>query len=140
MMFTKNSNILEDKMKKILISALLIVASATYSFAAPLTPGTVTVAAAQVFGGVDAPAALAAPTPLIRYSTGVSGVVLVTGTTDYIIATKHVTGSKIFATGNTATNIYWKQAGTGILGSTGNTLGFTTSASSNLVGSGWTSY
>lgn len=125
-------------MKKALVLMMLLVVAANSAFAAALATNTPTTAGVSVFGGVDATAAGAAPTPLIRFSTGVNGIVNFADNTAYLISTKHSSGSKLFGTNNSATNIYWKQSTTGAL--TAAMLGITTTASSNFVGSGWTSY
>lgn len=104
-------------MKKILCSTLVILSFAGSAFAAALLSGVPTTAAgSSVRGGADATNAAAAPTPLIKFSTGVSGQVNFTAdaatktSAGYLIGTRHATGSKNFATSNTKTNIYWKQA------------------------------
>ena len=130
-------------MKKVLLIASLFVVTASSAFAAvtsgALASAAVTGPAVRIYGGV-ASAAASSPTPLIKFSTGVCGSVVFTNNTEYLIATKHDTGSKIFGTNNLLTNIYWKQASAVTLGSTGAILGFTTAASTNFVGGGWTSY
>lgn len=124
-------------MKRIIILASLLLFVANQASAAELGSGTASNAAISIFGGVNADAAAAAPTALIRFSTGVNGLAYFDNTA-YLISTKHTTGSKMFATTNTVTNIYWKQAANGALDST--MLGVSDYAASNLVGNGWTSY
>jgi hypothetical protein len=105
-------------MKKILSCTLLILTFAGSAFAAALTTNEPTTAAGSaVRGGSTQPLATAAPTPLIKCSTGVHALVNFQelagspGTsTGYVIATRHINGSKNFATTNAKTNIYWKQA------------------------------
>ena len=125
-------------MKKVLVLTALSLMVANAAFATSLATTAPTAAAASVFGGVDAAAALVAPTPLIKFSTGVRGIVNFSGNTEYLIATKHDSGNKIFGTNNLLTNIYWKQSTSGALTTTNFTP--TTAASSNFVGGGWTSY
>jgi hypothetical protein len=127
-------------MKKVLAITSLLMVVATSCFAGALTTGLASSKAAKVYGGVDATAAQNAPTPLIKFSTGVNGVVNFSNATEYLLGTKHETGSKIFGTCNSVNNIYWKQSIAGSLGATGVSLGFTTATSSNFVGNGWTSY
>jgi hypothetical protein len=125
-------------MKKVLAFAALSMLLANSAFAAELATNTPTQPAVAVYGGVVG-AAATAPTPLIKFSTGVRGIVEFADNTAYLIGTKHDTGSKMFGTNNAVTNIYWKQpATTGAL--TADMFGITSAASSNFVGNGWTSY
>lgn len=134
-------------MRKILCFMLVVLSFSGSAFAA--TSAASTTGAQSIRGGADAPAALAAPTPLIKFSTGVFGLVNFTAvaasktSAGYVIATRHATGSKDFATASNVTNIYWKQvsAGTdtaarlladvGTQDETGTTF---------AAGNGWTSY
>lgn len=104
-------------MKKILLFSLVILSFAGSAFAGALASGTPTASGGMtVRGGADATTAAAAPTPLIRFSTGVFGMVNFTAdaaaktSPGYLVFTRHTTGSKNFGTTNTLTNIYWKQA------------------------------
>lgn len=105
-------------MKKILFGMFVVLSFAGSAFAAALVTHTPTSAAGMsVRGGSTQALATAAPTPLIKCSTGVHALVNFAesatspGTaTGYTIATRHLTGSKNFATTNSRTNIYWKQA------------------------------
>ena len=127
-------------MKKVLILTLLLLSFAGTAFA--LDAGVATGAGVAVYGGVDSTAAGNAPTALIRFSTGVNGVVnFVADDHDhYAIGTKHTSGSKIFATTDDATNIYWKQAATGALATNGIGTSTETASSALFIGNGWTSY
>lgn len=105
-------------MKKIISCMLVILSFAGSAFAATLATHTPTTnGGSSIKGGSTQALAGTAATPLIKCSTGVyalvnfSEVAASPGTsTGYVIATRHVTGSKNFATTNTRTNIYWKQA------------------------------
>ncbi len=107
-------------MKKILFFMLLILSFAGSAFAAAIVLTTHTpsaTAGVTVKGGSTLALAIAAPTPLIKCSTGVHTLVNYLETpaspgtaTGYTIAARHLTGSKNFATSNSRTNIYWKQA------------------------------
>ncbi len=106
-------------MKKILCCMLFILSFAGSAFAAAGTLATGTPTAtggSTIKGGADATLAAAAATPLIKFSTGVFGQVNFSAdataktSPGYVIATRHTSGSKNFATSNVKTNIYWKQA------------------------------
>lgn len=102
-------------MKKILFSMLAVLSFAGFANAAALVTHTPTTAAGSAIrGGSTQALATAAPTPLIKCSTGVHALVNFVGTAGaspgYTIGTRHLTGSKNFATTNSRTNIYWKQA------------------------------
>lgn len=107
-------------MKKILFFMLIILSFAGSAFAVAVALPTHTPSTSPgvtIRGGSTAALAIAAPTPLIKCSTGVHAKVNFIeaagspGTsTGYTIATRHLTGSKYFATTNGKTNIYWKQA------------------------------
>ena len=140
-------------MKKILCMMLVILSVAGSAFAAAMTSGTPTpTSGATIKGGADAAAALAAPTPLIKFSTGVFGIVNWTAdaatktSTEYLIGTRHLNGSKNFATTNAVTNIYWKQAikaptGTDAIAAMVSEIGTDPTASVTFAaGQGWTSY
>lgn len=139
-------------MKKVLLISLVILSFAGSAFAAALVTGTPTTGAGMsVRGGADAAAAAAAPTPLIKFSTGVHGMVNFVAdaaaktSTYYLVGTRHISGSKNFATSNVKTNIYWKQASK--LTAT-NTISVAMVAEIKTVaddstfapGEGWTSY
>jgi hypothetical protein len=129
-------------MKKTIILTLITLAFSTSAFAAALATNTVTTAGFQVFGGADPTTAANATNPLVRFSTGVSGlvnfaVVNTNQSISYAIVTKHTTGSKIFGTSNDSTNIYWKADVAGILDST--KAGALTN-NSNFGTAGWTAY
>lgn len=102
-------------MKKILFGTFVILSFAGSAFATALATHTPTSAAGSAIrGGSTQALATAAPTPLIKCSTGVHAIVNFVGTAGaspgYTIGTRHLTGSKNFATANSRTNIYWKQA------------------------------
>lgn len=124
-------------MKKTIILAALMTLAANTAFAAALATNVVSTAAASVYGGVVG-AAATAPTPLIKFSTGVRGIVNFPSNASYLIRTKHDSGNKIFGTNNALTNIYWHQS-TGVA-LTNAMVSITTTDSSNFVGNGWTSY
>jgi hypothetical protein len=133
-------------MKKVLCSTLIILSFAASTFAA--TTVATTTGAQSIRGGADSGTAAAAATPLIKFSTGVFG--LVNSTPDataktaagYLIATRHSTGSKNFATANTVTNIYWKQvtAGTDTAARLLADVGALDTSATFAAGQGWTSY
>jgi hypothetical protein len=124
-------------MKKILVSTLLLLSFAGSAFAAPLATNTVSNEGVSIFGGVDAAAALAAPSPLVKFSKGVRGVVQFT-TTSYTIVTKHDTGNKASGTTHDSSAMFWRQAGAGQLVAA-MYVGADLSAS-KFVGNGWTAY
>lgn len=140
-------------MKKTLCFMLVSLSFAGSAFAfTDLATNGVTTPAAAVRGGADQPTAQAAPTPLIQFSTGVSGLVNFTSdataktSPGYLIAARHATGSKNFATANSKPNVYWKQA-TKIAGTVTVTSAMqadiATSADPDVTfaaGQGWTSY
>ncbi|OGU15515.1 MAG: hypothetical protein A2076_12655 [Geobacteraceae bacterium GWC2_53_11] len=127
-------------MKKTLILTSLLLLVVNSAFAAGLSTHTATGVAAAVYGGVVG-AAATAPTALVKFSTGVRGMVDFADNQGYLIVTKHDTGSKHFGTCNSVNNIYWQQSAAGALDPstvTGVTSG--SSASTSFVGNGWTSY
>lgn len=131
-------------MKKIFILTALLLSFAASSFAADLATHTPTTAGGlSIFGGNSAAAALAASTPLVKFSTGVRGLVNFTASagasTGYVIATKHSTGSKVFGTANDSTAIYWRQSPAADLAAADVISGTTTAT---VFGSqtGWTAY
>lgn len=142
-------------MKKILISMLVILSFAGSAFAAAsaLNSGEPTaLPGTEVRGGADSTTAPLAPSPLIKFSTGVFGQVNFTAdtatktSTGYLVGTRHVNGSKNFATANDITNIYWKQAAkvaTGALARAAMIAEIGTDPTSVVTfaaGQGWTSY
>jgi hypothetical protein len=103
----------EEIMKKIIILTLVALSFSSSAFAAALARHTVTPdPGTAIYGGTTAPEAAGATNPLVRFSTGVYGVVNFTAannlSTSYALFTKHFKGSKIFGTANDSTNIYWK--------------------------------
>lgn len=95
----------------------IILSFAGSAFAAELATHTPTDGGGlSIRGGASQQLATDAPTPLIKCSTGVYALVnwavgaAGNDSTGYLIATRHNTGSKNFATSNSRTNIYWKQA------------------------------
>jgi len=126
-------------MKKILATILIVLSFASSAFATAISTGTaLTTAGLAVYGGVDATAAGAAPSPLVKFSTGVFGQVNFDATAHdaYAILTKHTSGSKLFGTANDSTNIYWKQVITGALVNGGTVVG-----NANFTSAlGWTAY
>lgn len=124
-------------MKKIISCLLLSAVFAASAFAAPTTytKNAVSAEGAQFFGGVDDAAAKIASTPLIKFSTGVAGLVNYNGTIEYMIMTKHTNGSKIFGTANDTTSIFWTQEAKGILT---NTKSIGTNAENFTAANKWT--
>ena len=128
-------------MKKIAIIVSIFVLVANSAFAAALaTHEPTTGGAVAIYGGVTG-AAATAPTPLIKTSTGVNAMIEFSDTTAYLIVTKHTTGSKIFGTASSISNIYWQQAVASAL-TAAMPVGLTSgsAAASSFVGNGWTSY
>lgn len=125
-------------MKKAIICTLLLTAFAASAYAAngsaELTSNTVSVNAAQIFGGVDVASAQLAATPLIKMSNGVKGLVNGT-TTEYMIMTKHTSGSKNFGTAGDTTSIFWSQEAKGDLV---NTKSIASNASNFTAANKWT--
>lgn len=135
---------------------MFVILSCTVSaFAAgtDMTSGTPTaLPGSAIRGGADTATAAAAATPLIKFSTGVFGIVnwsadAATKTSaGYLIGTRHLNGSKNFATTNSVTNIYWKQAAKVADGTAARTamvseIGTSEDASTTFAaGAGWTSY
>ena len=131
-------------MKKILCLTLVLVSFAGSAFATTVATDA---GGKSIKGGTTSGTATSAPTPLIKFSTGVFGLVNFTAVGEsspgYLIAARHATGSKNFATSNLLTNIYWKQVSAsndpaanlatdvGTADQTGTTF---------AVGNGWTSY
>jgi hypothetical protein len=104
---------MEEVMKKIIILALVALSFSSSAFAATLATHTLTTAAGLgIYGGTTTAEATGATNPLVRFSTGVYGVVNFTASNNlsstYALFTKHYKGSKIFGTANDSTNIYWK--------------------------------
>jgi hypothetical protein len=132
-------------MKKILCSMLVILAFAGSAFADQFAT---TVGGASVKGGADSTAATASPTPLVKFSTGVFGLVnyptpVAKTCAGYLLATRHATGSKNFSTANTSTAIYWKQAaaGTGTAALLASDVGTSeVDTTTYAAGKGWTAY
>lgn len=142
-------------MKKIICLSLVILSTAATAFAATdlATHTATTTAAAAIRGGADQGTANAAPTPLIQLSTGVHALVnfseIASGSktsAGYVIAARHATGSKNFATSNALPNVYWKQASKVIsTNSVTTALAAEVDSSDNAAtvfaaGNGWTSY
>lgn len=107
-------------MKKILFLTLIAVSFASSAFAEATALATHTPTSASgstVRGGSTLANAIAAPTPLIKFSTGVHGLVNYLQSASspgtaagYTIASRHVSGSKNFVAMNSRTNIFWRQA------------------------------
>ncbi len=138
-------------MKKVLCGMFVILSFAGSAFGAALDTHTPTTATGMsIRGGADATTAAAAASPLIKFSTGVLGLVNFTATanvsTGYVVATRHIQGSKYFATANDITNIYWKQAAKAADAAAAITAmgqdidSSTTSSTVFAAGNGWTSY
>ncbi len=133
-------------MKKILSLLIIMLSFAGSSFA---DTAATTAGGQTIKGGADSTAAANAATPLIKFSTGVFGLVNFVPDTaaktclGYVIATRHSTGSKNFATANDITNIYWKQAAVGT-GTAALLLADVTNGTASgtvfAAGNGWTSY
>jgi hypothetical protein len=132
-------------MKKILVSTSLLLSFAASSYAATLATHTpTTTGGMSVFGGNSAAAATAATTPLVKFSTGVRGLVNFTvpsagSSPGYVVATKHSTGSKVFGTANDSTAIYWKQSPAADL-SANDVVAGTSNAAVFATQAGWTAY
>ena len=129
-------------MKKIALLTALFALAANSAFAGALATHVATTGGAiSIKGGASAAEAAAAPTPLVKTSTKVNGMVDFSDNVGYLIVTKHDTGSKAFGTCNSVNNIYWKQLASGTLDPallTGITSG--SYAATSFVGNGWTSY
>lgn len=107
-------------MKKILFAILLTLSFTGSAFAAAVALAThtpTTNPGSTIRGGSTLANATAAPTPLIKFSTGVHGIVNYLESTSspgtaagYTIGTRHVSGSKDFVAMNSRTNILWRQA------------------------------
>lgn len=125
-------------MKKSIIFTLLLTAFAASAYAAngsaEITNKTVSANAAQIFGGIDVASAQNATTPLIKLSNGVKALVNAT-TTEYLIMTKHSSGSKTFGTAGDTTSIFWTQEAKGDLV---NTKAIATNASNFTAANKWT--
>lgn len=127
-------------MKKIAVLTSIFALASTSAFALATHVAT-TGGAVAIYGGASATEAQNAPTPLVKTSTKVNGMVDFSDNQGYLIVTKHDTGSKAFGTCNGVNNIYWKQVADGTLDPatlTGITSG--SYAPSSFVGNGWTSY
>lgn len=128
-------------MKKILVFGLVALSFSSSAFAGALATNSVTpLPGLAVYGGTTPDEAAAATNPLVRMSTGVSGLVNFGGNNNtspsYVIATKHFKGSKVFATANDSTNIYWKASPANLL--TAGEVG--TGTDNGNFGTGWTAY
>lgn len=123
-------------MKKIFIFLSLVLLVASQASAAALAAKAITPLNTSVFGGVIG-AAATAPTALVKFSTGVQGLVNFSGNTDYMLMVKHQTGSKIFGTAYNSTSIYWTQAGQGALTAT---KAIATDVNNFTAANAWTSY
>lgn len=96
-------------MKKIIVMTVVLLLSVSSVFAAELASNTPTSAGVAIYGGDSAANALAAVNPLVRLSTGVSAISVYDANGGaYALGTKHLKGSKIFATANDSTKLYWK--------------------------------
>ncbi len=100
-------------MKKIITLTLVVLSFSSSAFAGALSSHNLTPSAgAAIYGGTTSAEATNASHPLVRFSTGVWGVVNFTAannlSSSYAIFAKHYKGSKIFGTANDSTNIYWK--------------------------------
>jgi len=139
-------------MKKILCLTLVILSFAGSAFAA-LTQVASAKGAQSIRGGADATLAAAAPTPLIKFSTGVFGLVnfdfdsTAKTSAGYLIATRHSNGSKNFGTSNIVTNIYWQQATVpsaktdlAVAAALASDVGTADQTGTTFGGGGWTSY
>ncbi len=109
-------------MKKVLALTLVLMSVAGSAFA--VSGGTtltstsgVATAGAAIFGGSTALIANAATNPIVKLSSGVSGMSNY-DVTSYAIATKHIKGSKIFGTAADSTNMYWKASPAAIINAT----------------------
>ena len=129
-------------MKKILALSLIALSFGSSAYAAALGTNVVTTAGYAVYGGTTSTEATNATNSLVRFSTGVSGLVnFVADTTNntstsYALAAKHLKGSKIFGTANDSTNVYWKASPAALLVNTA--VG--TGATNANFGTGWTAY
>lgn len=92
-------------MKRLILASLLVVLTASTSFAAASGAIVWADAGKSVVGGNDAAATEAKP--IGKLSTGV-GLAWQTATTGYAIITQHRSGVKAFATSHDSTAIYTK--------------------------------
>jgi hypothetical protein len=124
-------------MKKVLALTVMIISISGSAFATELASNGVSAPGVGIYGGTSATTAASATSPLGKLSSGVSCVVNYDATagTSYVLATKHVKGSKINATAADSTNMYFKASPQGLI--TADEVG-TGSANSNFA-SGWTS-
>ncbi len=126
-------------MKKILaLTALMVMSASTYASAAALATNTVSGAGVAIYGGADATAAAAASaagkSPLFKLSTGVSTVINFDAAgVGYAIFTKHVKGTKVYATAYDSTAISYFTELPGILTTTN------TGSATAVPTTGWTS-
>ena len=134
-------------MKKIIVLTLGIslVWGANAFAATALAAKVVSGEGINVFGAGNAAEALLKKNKLVSFSKGVAGLVnfATSGTNNdlsvsYVIGCKHTSGTKITATSNDTTKMYWKQAGTGVMV----TGAFATdvNAAAFAAGNGWTEY
>lgn len=133
-------------MKKIITLALVALSFSSSAFAAALATHTITTAAGQaVFGGTTAAEATNASNPLVRFSTGVYGIVNFVAnnnlSSSYALFSKHYKGSKIFGTANDSTNIYWQAEAAQPTNQPPIVIGSIPAANDNSgFGTGWTAY
>ena len=134
-------------MKKIL--TLLVGISMAWgvnSYAADvLAAKTVSPEGISIFGAGNDTEVVLKKNKLVSFSKGVAGLVnyATTGTNNdqsnsYVIGCKHTSGSKISATSNDTTKLYWKQAGTGVM--TADSFADDVDAAAFAAGNGWTEY
>ncbi len=101
-------------MKKIIVITFVLMFCASSAFAATMASNTVSAAGLGIYGGTSTANAEAAVNPLVKCSSGVSAIVVFDAAGGaYALGTKHLKGSKIFATANDSTTLYWSQGESG---------------------------
>lgn len=136
---------MEEIMKKIIILTLVALSFSSSAFAATLASHTITSQAGQaVYGGTTQTEAQNATNPLVRFSTGVYGVVNFTAannlSSSYALFAKHYKGSKIFGTANDSTNIYWRAEAAQAASPYILIANIPTQTDNSGFGTGWTAY
>ena len=135
-------------MKKIIIPSLVVLLSYganAFAVTGALASKAIASAGSAIFGGADATTASQTQNRLVSTSKGVEAAVTFTAqadntNTDYVIITKHTSGTKISGTSNDSTKMYWKQAATGTMASGDVPTDVTGSVAFGTVGNGWTEY
>ncbi|GAB7026536.1 hypothetical protein [Geotalea toluenoxydans] len=136
-------------MKKIIILslvALLSYGANAFAAAGALASGAASNTGAAIFGAPDSTEAAKMNNRLVSTSKGVGGVVIFTAdaanktSAGYVIACKHLSGTKWSGTSNDSTKIYWKQSSVATT-LTASEVGNSDVGSTNFAaGTGWTEY